>query len=236
MINNQVSEYRNVVRPSVGVLLNRSENAAKYCFGWTARYKVWSIRQKRVLVDISIDLPESQVASVLRSPINERGQRRILLPVRLSSNLQRALVLQTLISILPAVQVEPSSEPPGAYFKDYNVQNLDETSCFLGAKRVDIRFSPDASYLAICVARTFRGRFIEGEIFIWHVDDEVNGLPTFQPQGKAISHNFMDSKYHTDRNFAFHPTMPLLVFGGKRKTFVWYLDDRSKLLAVALCP
>jgi hypothetical protein len=51
----------------------------------------------------------------------------------------------------------------------------------------------------------------------------------FKLHGKGISHNFQYSESNADTNFAFHPTLPLLVSGGKRKTFEWHLDAESKL-------
>ena len=195
------------------------------CSGWTARYKIWSIRRKTVLVDILIDLPQSQVATVLKCSTLEGGRRKLFLPVNFSSDLRHALVLHTLVRILPGDKDQPEEVQRN---NKYVVQCLDLRHFPLDAKSVDTLFSPCAKYLAICVARKIHGRFIEGEILVWRDVSRIEDQPSFELHGKAVSNNFVNSEGQTSRNFAFHPTLPLLVFGGQRKTYVWHLEIEGK--------
>jgi hypothetical protein len=80
---------------------------------------------------------------MLRTPVNEGGQKKLLLPVRLSSDFRRMLVLQTLISIMPSLEIQSIPKSLRNKFKYYNIQNLDMSADFLSAKNIETAFSPD---------------------------------------------------------------------------------------------
>jgi hypothetical protein len=162
---------------------------------------------------------------VLSSRTLEGGQRKFLLPVCLSTDLRLALAFYTIIEVLPG---RDSTGYNPENLQKYSIHSLDMHMLPKEPMRIDVQFSPDAQYLAVCYTLKISGDFWEGELLIWRDLCQENHECDFRWYGKAITHNFTSSEGHSDKNFAFHPHLPFLVFGGQRKTRIWHLQHERK--------
>jgi hypothetical protein len=184
------------------------------------------VKRKHSLVDIKITLAENQVAKVLSSRTLEGGQRKFLLPVCLSTDLRLALAFYTIIEVLPGRRDRTGDNLENV--EKYSIHSLDMHMLPEQPMRLDVQFSPDAQYLAVCYTLTRSGEFWRGELLIWHDLSQENHECDFRWYGKAVTNNFTSSEGRLDKNFAFHPHFPFLVFGGQVKTRIWHLQHERE--------
>jgi hypothetical protein len=195
----------------------------QYCSGWKAEYKVWTIKGKTILVDIDVDIPDTQIMCLLPKSTNSFAGQKLFLPATLSADLQQAVILQSIVRILPSRSSSVGEDVP-----KYIIHSVETGRMLSTTKCVHMLFSPSAKHLAICLGQVLKGGFLEGLLMVWHDAGQSWEDPNFRLLGERVSHNFLDSKGEKSKNFDFHPHLPLLVFGGKYGTFVWHLESDCK--------
>ncbi|KAH8725625.1 hypothetical protein GQ44DRAFT_771942 [Phaeosphaeriaceae sp. PMI808] len=194
--------------------------------GWKVRYQRRNVGNEELLMGFEVGLPESQVCHMLQQCINSKTPHRFPFPVAFSPNLDRLIVLRSVLTI--RYISAPGSEER---MHQCRLQSLDATVSAKSGINEGERtafysvFSPNSKSLAFIFGQ-LRPKAIDcRRVQVWTdaaVDEE---WPVYQCKGEAMTSRFSWQGETACDQFAFHPNLPILVFTEWNTAAAWMFDD-----------
>jgi hypothetical protein len=172
-----------------------------------------------MILSYEFELPGDDVCQLLSQSIASDNPERFPFPIAMSADLTRLVVLRTLVMIHPAPKTQ-------------RLDNSNKTP--RGIHRGDVTysptFSPSGNSIAFVTGKPDLGQIQTREIEVWS-SEEVSGAgtstaePVFLCKG-SITASWLSvpqfGQHDTSLGFAFHPTLPFIVFSEWIKISGWF--------------
>jgi hypothetical protein len=164
-------------------------------------------------MDFEVELPYRQVLNMLQQCLSFNTPHRFPFPVAFSTDLNRIIVLQSVLSIRTTLVGEFCKAVPQFKFQALDRGN-ESTLNDPESDRVAFysSFSPDGNALAFVFGRLKPSSIDCRRIQIWSAKPLDDQWPTFEYRGEVKSSRFALDKEHSPKHFAFHPYEDYIVF------------------------
>lgn len=195
-------------------------------FGWRIRYQQRNVTNEEILVDFEVELPYRQVLRMLQQCLSSNTPHRFPFPVAFSADLNRVIVLQSVLSIRTTRVGELCKAVPQFKFQSLDRGN-ESTLNTPESDRVAFysSFAPNGNALAFVFGRLKHSAIDCRRIQIWSDKPSDDQWPTFEYRGEVTSSRFAVEKEHSPKLFAFHPYEDYIVFAEWNKIAMWRFNE-----------
>ena len=191
--------------------------------GWRVRLQRRRVHDKKMLMDIDVAVPEQQIFNMLQQSLASKTPHRFAVPVCFSSDLNRLVILD---SILSTRNVSP--EESSASVTQCRLQCLGR-NFFIQNQRQDstltIKFAPNASAFAFVSASRNPGKINYKKIQVWSNVAADDDWPRFEYKGEVLATGMRPDGVISRELFAFHPLLPLLAYCEWRSIMIWKYNE-----------
>ncbi|KAL2831527.1 hypothetical protein BDW59DRAFT_157953 [Aspergillus cavernicola] len=189
--------------------------------GWRVGIQRRDVRDEKPFMNFNVELSEPQIFSKLQQSLNSKTPHRLSIPVSFSHDLNRLAILRTILAIRPSTTADFTNSLGKAQWKLHCLdltfhrrQAIDQN----GQTILSFTFTPNASAFGLVSARPDPGAMNCRTIQVWSDVSADNEVMSSQ------------LSWHTDATrdtFAFHPTLPLIVYSEWKSIVLWRYNDGS---------
>lgn len=183
-------------------------------------------------MDFEVNLPESQIHQMLQQCTASKTPHRFPFPVAFSHDLDRLVVLRSVVSIQHAFTATSNNAIPQC-----RLQILDRAvGTGLGCNAGDTTafysmFSPDSKAVAFVFGRLEPKTIDSRRVQVWS-DMAVHGSwPHYQCKGEILASRLSWKEKVPGNLFIFHPYLPVLLYAQWNTTAAWKFNDLGKILS-----
>ena len=198
-------------------------------FGWKVRYQRRRVETEEVSMDFEVDLPESQIRQMLQQCIASKNPHRFPFPVAFSSNLDRLVVLRSVLTIRYIPSPESEDVVPLCRFQALEHKAGTRSAC--GASELSAFyscFSPDSKALAFVWGRIDSQTFDSRRVQVWSDVAAEGDWPNYQYRGEVLTSRMSWNEEVPGDCFKFHPYLPILIFTEWNTTAAWNFDTQGE--------
>jgi hypothetical protein len=198
------------------------------CRDWKVNYTGRSTKDKSIMFSIDVELPEDQIALILRLNHQFSISDRFSFPISFSSDLSQILVLQLIIRRPTNYDKVIMSDERSTNFQTQSLCHDQSTNSDDRYVIDNSRFSADSKWLTIIEGQGHPGKFISWRVSVWWDMNPGQPTPRFVYKGHVQPSHLDNFLGKNNMHVAFHPSLPCLAFPRWGTTSIWWFGGKSE--------